>query len=91
MLIISESRSGGSFEYWYPTPLYPLSQAAMRDSNLFPLNLNFLDVFLVARKVKGRAGSLVVGLKDLLLGNQLVVAFNRHVDGRDGHAERAEN
>jgi hypothetical protein len=45
MLIISGSRSGGSFEYWYPTPLYPLSQAAMRDSNLFLLNLDLLGSF----------------------------------------------
>jgi hypothetical protein len=49
MLIISGSRSGGSFEYWYPTPLYPLSQAAMRDSNLFLLNLDLLGSFFPER------------------------------------------
>jgi hypothetical protein len=49
MLIISGSRSGGSFEYWYPTPLYPLSQAAMRDSNLSLLKLDFLCMFFQER------------------------------------------
>jgi hypothetical protein len=35
--------------------------------------------------------SLVVRLDGLLLGNQLVVAFGRHVDGGEGYAECAED